>query len=232
MPRRRPGVRTLEREELSPPHRDEAGEHGDERRRVQDEAPADTDGRDDEASQCGPGDLRHVLQGRVQADRVRDLCSRDELVDQRVLARVVEREQHPRADGQGEDDPEGSGETVSGDQEQCDRHARALRPEKNLPVVEAVGGDPAPQTQNSERAVVAQHQQSEEDGRMRALEDEPVEGGLGDLRPGVGDDLAAEIEPIVVVDAQAGEDPSPQLRRRRNRLHKRCARRFRRPIGF
>jgi len=81
-----------QRIQLGGPHRDERCEDCEERPRVDDEAPARADGSDQDAAERRPDDLRRVLQADVERDRVRQILSADELVDERVLARVVEDE--------------------------------------------------------------------------------------------------------------------------------------------
>jgi hypothetical protein len=197
-----------DREELGGPHCDQGCQHGEERARVDGEAPACADSCDQDAAERRADDLRAVLQADVERHRIRQVLAADQLVDERVLARVVEDERNACAGGQDvqERKAAGAGERHDG-QRGGDAHREALREHQHTTVVEAVGEHAAVQAADHERPVAAEDEQSHLERRVRQLQDEPRKRRVLHPRAAVRDDLTREIEAVVAVLAEAREHP-------------------------
>ena len=96
----------LERDELLLPHQQEAGQDGEERDRVDQEADPDSERRDQDAGDRGADDTRGVEEARVQRDRVRQLVAADHLEGERMAARRVEHEGRTGENREHVDEPE------------------------------------------------------------------------------------------------------------------------------
>ena len=196
------------RRERAGVHAPDADERGDEREAVDDEAPADADRRDEDAGEGGPDDAGRRDQDRVEADGVRDVVGRDEVVDEGASSRVVEGVR--QAQEAGEDVDGGDGDVVGQHEEPegegGDEHHRA-RDGHEPALVVPVDDDPRPCAEEQRREELGGHEQPERRAAVGQVVDEQV---LGDeLQPGAGerDRLRGEEDAEVAVPQRAERVP-------------------------
>ncbi|MHC2510342.1 hypothetical protein ACVII1_005580 [Bradyrhizobium elkanii] len=110
--------------------------------------PAGADGGDDEAGDGGADHARGVERGRVQRDRIRQIGIADQLGDEGLPHRGIERCRAAEQEREGIDVPElhqpGDGENA---EDECKRAHRRLSRHQQLALVEMIGGKAGPRHQ-------------------------------------------------------------------------------------
>ncbi len=186
-------------EELALAHHDEAGDHREVRDRVEGEAPAEADGRDQRAGQRRTRDLRQGDDRAVEHDRVRQVVLRHHLRDERAPERVVEGQEHAAREGERvQHDERRMGQEREDGERGGLSHLEALRHEQRATLVRPIRHRAGPRREHDQRPELAGGERADGEAAVSELEHEQDQRDVRELVAGIRDQLADEEEPEVV----------------------------------
>jgi hypothetical protein len=186
-------------EELILAHHDQTGDHREVGDRVEGEAPAEADARDQRARQRRTRNLRQGDDRAVEDDRVRQVVLRHHLRDEGAPERVVESQEDTAHEGKRiqHDERRMGQERQDGDRRRLS-HLEALRHEQRSTLVGPIGHRAGPCREHDQRPELAGGERADSEAALSQLEHEQDQRDVGELVARIRDQLADEEEPEVV----------------------------------
>ncbi len=185
---------------LADTQRAKRGKHGCKRRRIDEKHPAQADGSDEGTGDGGANHPRRVERGRVQRYGIRQVGLADQVGDECLARRRVERGRAAKQKREQIDMPQldkpGDGEQAKAEREQA--HG-ALRDQQQFSPVEMIGGKAGPWQKQDLRRELQRHHHAH-GGRIvvgQLGQHHPILGGALHPGPDIGHDGAAGPDPVV-----------------------------------
>ena len=179
-------------------HRQQADQRSCERSRVDDEALAHPEQRDDHAAGRRADHARRRHDRRVDPDRPGERRTLNQFGDKRLARWRVERTRDPEAERQDPDHPKLDDAGQRQDPErQREQPLRRLRDDQQPSLVDSVGDRPRPRAEDQDRDGLQRDRQAERAAAGAQLEHQPCLGDGLQPRPRNRDQLAGEVQPVV-----------------------------------